>query len=122
MFGNMKNLGSLMAQAGQFREKAEEMKRELEHKTVEGEAGGGAVRVVMNGRAQVRRVEMDRNLILGLAGESAEDKEIVEELTAAAFNDGLNKVQELVSEEMQKLTGGLDIPGLSGMLGGPGAE
>lgn len=114
MFGNLKNLGSIMAQAGQMREKAEQLKNELERKSVEGEAGGGAVRVTMNGRGRVLRVEMDQALLLGIAGE---DKAIAEELTASAFNNGMDKVQELIAEEMKKLTGGMDIPGLSGLLG-----
>ena len=115
MFDNMKNLGSIMKQAGQFREKAEELKNELERKTVTGEAGGGAVRVTMNGRGKVVRMEIDQNMLAGLAGD---DKEMVEELMTLAINDAVDKVQELIAAEVRSLTGGMDIPGLNEMFGG----
>jgi DNA-binding YbaB/EbfC family protein len=115
MFGNMKDLGSLMKQAGQFREKAEQLKQELERKTVTGEAGGGAVRVTMNGRGRVVHMEIDQNMLSGLAGD---DKEMVEELITLAVNNAMDKVQELIASEVRELTGGMNIPGLNEMFGG----
>lgn len=117
MFDQFKDIGKLMKNAGAIREKAEQLKEELGNRTVEGEAGGGAVRVTLDGRGRALRVELDQNLLAGLAGD---DKVIVEELIAAAFNDGMEKVQRLVQEEMQKAAGGFDIGGLSGLFGGPG--
>lgn len=114
MFDNLRNLGSLLKNSDQIRERAEQFKSELEKKTVEGEAGGGAVRVVMTGRGRVVRIDLDQPLMLGLAGD---DKTMVEELITAAVNNALDKVQELMAEEMRKATGGLNIPGLDGLLG-----
>ncbi|MEX2671125.1 MAG: YbaB/EbfC family nucleoid-associated protein [Phycisphaeraceae bacterium] len=116
MFDQFKNFGNLMKNAGAIREKAEQLKEELANRTVEGEAGGGAVRVTLNGKGQAMKVELDQNLLMGIAGD---DKVIVEELIAAAINDGMEKVQRLLQEEMQKAAGGFDIPGLSGLFGGP---
>lgn len=117
MFDQFKNIGSIMQQATQLREKAEQVQKDLEQRTVEGEAGGGAVRVTLNGKGRAVRVELDQPLLQGIAGD---DKSVVEELMAAAFNNGMDKVQELMKEEISKVTGGMDIPGLSGLLGGPG--
>ncbi|MHC4994031.1 MAG: YbaB/EbfC family nucleoid-associated protein [Planctomycetota bacterium] len=114
MFDNLKNLGSIMKQAGEFKERAEQMKQELERKTVEGESGGGAVRVTLNGKGRCLRIELDEPLLMGIAGD---DRAMVEELIAAAYNAGIDKVQELVAEEMNKAAGGIDIPGLQNMLG-----
>lgn len=116
MFDQFKDLGSLMRNAGAIRERAEQMKDELARRTVEGEAGGGAVRVTLNGRGEAVKVDLDQNLLAGLAGD---DKIVVEELIASAINDGMSKVQELVQDEMQKAAGGFNIPGLSGMFGEP---
>jgi len=115
MFDQMKMIGSLMKNAGALRERAEQFKQELEKKTVESESGGGAVRVVMNGRGRVQRIDLDQNLLTGLAGD---DKTIVEELIAAAVNGAVEKVQTLMQEEIKKAAGGLDIPGLENMMGG----
>lgn len=113
MFDQMKMLGSLMKNAGAIRERAEQMKAELENKAVEGESGGGAVRITMNGKGRVVRVDLEANLLKGLAGD---DKVIVEELIAAAVNSAAEKVQQLVQEEVKKAAGGLEIPGLENML------
>lgn len=114
MLGNLKQLGELMKNAGAIRERAEQVKAELEHKSVTGESGGGAVRVTLNGKGRCMRIDLDQPLLLGIAGD---DKTMVEELIAAAMNDGMDKVQALVGESIREATGGLDIPGLDGMLG-----
>lgn len=133
MFDNLKNLGSLMAQAGQLREKFEQLQNELANKTVEGDAGAGAVRVVMNGKFEVLSVRLDRPLLavltgaVGAGGESgttasdgsgsaAGDTQMIEELIAAAFNAAALKAQQLVKQEMAGLTGGMNLPGLSQLL------
>lgn len=113
MFDNLKNIGQLMKVAGQAKQKAAELQAELEKKIIEGEAGAGAVRVTMNGRGRVLRVELDQPLLAGLAGD---DKTMVEELIAAAVNAANEKVQQAVAEEMSKLTGGMDLGGLQNML------
>lgn len=114
MFDQLKNMASLMKNAGALRERAEQFKAELERKTVDGESGGGAVRVTLSGKGRTLRVNIDQPLMLGLAGE---DKTLVEELIAAAFNNAHDKLQELIQEELSKAAGGLDLPGIEGLLG-----
>lgn len=114
MFDKFRDMASLMKNAAAMRERAEQLKAELEKRTVEGESGGGAVRVTMNGKGRVVRVELDRPLLTGIAGD---DKTVVEELIASAVNAAADKVQELLAEEVRKLTGGMDLPDMSGLLG-----
>ncbi len=115
MFGNMKNLGQLMKAAGQFKEKAAELQAALERRTVEADAGGGAVRVAANGKGRILRIDIDQALMAGLAGD---DKTVAEELIASAVNAALAKVQEVVAEEMKELAGGMDLPpDIQGLLG-----
>ncbi len=116
MFDNLKNIGQMMKMASEAKAKAAEMQAELEKKIVEGEAGAGAVRVTMNGRGRVLRVDLDTNLLAGMTA-GGDDKTMVEELIAAAVNDAGAKVQTLMQEEMSKLTGGMDLGGLQDMLG-----
>ncbi len=114
MFDGLKNLGNLMKMAGQAKEKAAELQAELEKKQVTGEAGGGAVRVTMNGKGVCLHVGFDANLLPGLAGD---DKTMVEELAAAAVNQANEKVRALAMEETRKMMGGMDLPpGLEDMM------
>jgi nucleoid-associated protein EbfC len=69
---------------------------------VTGEAGGGLVKVVMNGRHEVRRVTIDPDV--------GDDREMIEDLVAAAVNDAVNRVQEMMQEKMSGLTGGMPMP------------
>lgn len=117
MFDQIKNLGALMKNAGQIRAKAEQLKAELERKTVEGESGGGAVRVIMNGKMRVLRIDLDRPMMAAFVGGGEEDKTMVEELIAAAVNNAVDKVQRLLAEQMQELTGGMNLPGMENLLG-----
>jgi DNA-binding YbaB/EbfC family protein len=118
MFENLRNLGALMGQARELREKMERMQNELARKTVEADSGAGAVRVVMNGRLEVVSVKLDRPLLAVLAGEGKDaDQQMIEDLIAAAVNAALQKAQLLVREEMGRLTGDLNLPGMDKLLG-----
>ena len=122
MFDQMKNLKSLagmLGNAGEMREKMQRMQAELGRLTAEADAWAGAVRVVVNGKMQVLSVELDRAMIVALAGEGSDaDKQMVEELIVSATNEAFSRVQELARQEMIKLTGGMDLPGLEGLIGG----
>lgn len=85
-----------------MQENLKQAQQELAELEVTGEAGGGLVRVSMNGRHEVRRVEID--------AEIADDREMIEDLSAAAFNDAVSRVQEMAREKMSGLTGGLPLP------------
>ena len=83
----------------------EKVQEELETLTVEGSAGGGVVKIVMTGKQTVESVE--------IAPEAVEDVEMLQDLVTAAINDAMSKSQEMASEKLSALTGGLNIPGLT---------
>ena len=121
---NLKNLASLMGNPGQvqeLREKFEKLREELGRRTTEADAGAGAVRVVANGNMEIVRVQLDPVMVRSLAGDPADeqagaDRELIEELIVSATNEALRKAQEMVRDEMGKLSGGLDIPGMGGPM------
>jgi DNA-binding YbaB/EbfC family protein len=100
----MKNLGALMKQAQEMQSKMAEMQARLAEAEVVGTAGAGMVNVTVNGKGEVRNITIDPGLTTG------EDVEVLEDLLVAAFNDARGKVDKLASEEMKKITGGLDLP------------
>ena len=100
----MKNLGQMMKQAQQMQQRMAEMQQALEGIEVTGAAGGGMVQVTLNGKGAVRRVRIDPKLV------DPADVGMLEDLIVAAANDAKAKVEVLVQEEMQKLTGGLQLP------------
>ncbi|MEJ2603406.1 MAG: YbaB/EbfC family nucleoid-associated protein [Gammaproteobacteria bacterium] len=97
-------LGQLMKQAQQMQEKMQKAQEELANVEVTGESGAGMVKVTMNCRHEVRRVAIDEDLI-------GDDKEMLEDLVAAAMNDAIRRVEEATQEKMAGLTGGLGLPG-----------
>jgi hypothetical protein len=97
-------LSDLFEQAKAMQEKAAEMQAQLAEVEVEGTAGGGLVRVTMSGKSEVKRVRIDPSLL------KPEEAEIVEDLIVAASADAKTKAERKMSEEMQKLAGGLGLP------------
>ena len=102
----MKNMGNLMKQAQKLQSKMLKMQEELAEKTVETAAGGGMVKGVANGRQQILSIEIEKEVV------DPDDVEMLQDLVLSAVNDALVKSQEMVSEEMGKLTGGMNIPGM----------
>jgi DNA-binding YbaB/EbfC family protein len=100
-------LGNMMKQVQQMQAKMEEMQAELEKTEVEASAGGGMVTVVANGKNEIISVTIDPEVV------DKEDVEMLQDLIVAAVNQAHQKVQELQSEQMSGLTGGLKIPGLN---------
>lgn len=96
-------LGNLMKQAQQMQENLQKAQEEIAQAEVTGEAGGGMVSVVMNGRHDVRRVAIDPALM-------QDDKEMLEDLIAAAVNDAVRKVESMTRERMEGLTAGMNLP------------
>lgn len=96
-------LGNLMKQAQKMQEDLQKAQEQLAQEEVTGESGGGMVKVVMNGRHEVRRVSIDDSLM-------GEDKEMLEDLLAAAINDGAHRVADKMKESMSGLTNGLGLP------------
>ncbi len=95
-------INDLMKQAQQMQEQMQKTQQELASKEVQGESGAGLVKVVMNGRHDVRSVAIDSSLM-------TEDKDILEDLLAAAVNDAVRKVEEGNRDAMSGLAGGMDL-------------
>ncbi len=104
---NMGNMNSMMKQAQKLQKKMLKMQEELKTKTVEASAGGGMVKVIANGNQKIESISIEKEVV------DPEDIEMLEDLVLAAVNDALNKSQEMVSAQMNKLTGGMNIPGLT---------
>ena len=100
-------LGNIMKQAQAMQENMKKAQEELANIEVTGETGGGMGSLVMTCRHDVKSVKIDPELLGDI-----EDKEILEDLVAAAMNDAVRKVEKTSSEKMAGLTGGLDIPGM----------
>jgi len=92
-----------MKQAQQMQEKVQKMQEELASAEVTGESGAGMVKVLMTGRHDVKRVQIDDSLM-------SEEKEILEDLLAAAVNDAVRRVENNQKEKMSALTGGMSLP------------
>lgn len=105
-FKGMGNMGGMMKQVQQMQKKMEKMQAELEEKEVEASAGGGAVTVKVNGKKEVLEINIDEEVV------DPDDVEMLQDLILAATNEALRKAEEMVSGEMGKLTGGMNIPGL----------
>jgi hypothetical protein len=99
----MKGLSQLMKQAQEMQANMEKVQEELASTEVEGEAGGGMVRAVVTCKYEVRRVTIEPSLM-------NDDKEMLEDLVAAAFNDANRKVESTVQEKMSSVAGGLNLP------------
>lgn len=102
----MKGMGKMLKQAQQLQSKMLKLQEEMAEKTIEATAGGGMVKVVANGKQQIVSIRIEREVV------DPDDVEMLQDLILAAVNDALSKSQEMVSEEMNQLTGGLNIPGL----------
>lgn len=110
---NLKDLAGMMGNLGEMKEKFERAQAQLAEKTAQGEAGAGAVRVVINGKFEVQSVAIDPAMVGALVGTGSDaDREMVEELLAAAFNDAAQKVQSLMQETLGEAAGGLNLPGM----------
>ncbi len=100
----MTNIGHLMKQAQEMQSKMAEMQAKLEAVEISGTAGGGMVTATLNGKGELRGIKIDPALAVPA------DIEVLEDLVVAAFNDAKARVDAHASEEMQKLTGGLQLP------------
>ncbi len=89
-----------------MQKKMQKKQEELENETVEATAGGGAVKVIMNGNQELVDLQIDAEVV------DPEDVEMLEDLILAATNQAMTKVQEMINEEMGDLTGGMNIPGM----------
>jgi DNA-binding YbaB/EbfC family protein len=104
--GGMGNMGNMMKQIQKMQKDMEKMQEELAEREVETSVGGGAVTVVANGRKRITSIKIEPEVV------DPDDVEMLEDLVLAAINEALRKVEDMLSDEMGKLTGGMNIPGL----------
>lgn len=103
MGGNMNNL---MKQAQKLQKQMEEMREEIEKKTVEASSGGGAVTAVVSGKKEIIDIKIKPEVV------DPDDVEMLQDLIIAAVNEAISKAGEMMEQEMAKVTGGFNIPGL----------
>jgi hypothetical protein len=96
-------IGNLMKQAQKMQADLQRAQEEIARAEVTGESGGGLVKVTMNGRHEVRRVQIDPSLV-------GDDREMLEDLVAAACNDAAHRVEQMMQERMSGLTAGMALP------------
>jgi nucleoid-associated protein EbfC len=99
-------LGGILKQAQQMHGRIAQLQEEMAGKTVEASAGGGMVNVVINGRQEILSIRIEPDVV------NREDIEMLQDLIKAAVNESIRKSQDMMTEEMKKITGGLNIPGL----------
>ncbi|MDA0832741.1 MAG: YbaB/EbfC family nucleoid-associated protein [Planctomycetota bacterium] len=121
MFKNIGNIASMLKQAQEMQGRMADVQENLGQMKLHGEAGGGMVNVEVSGLMKVLRCQIDPVLM------QANDQEMLEDLLVAAVNQALEKARETSAEEMAKLTGGFNIPGLNDVMaklgmGGPSAS
>ncbi len=98
------NIGKMMKQVQKLQEEMAKVQEELKEKTVEGTAGGGVVKVVANGQYELVSVAIDPEVV------DPEDVEMLQDLIVAAANDAMRRAHEMATNELAKVTGGLDLP------------
>ncbi|NCO50931.1 MAG: YbaB/EbfC family nucleoid-associated protein [Deltaproteobacteria bacterium] len=101
-----KGLGNIMKQAQQMQQKIGRIQQELEGREVEATAGGGMVTAVVTGKMQLMSLKIEKTVV------DPEDVEMLQDLVTAAVNEALKKSQEMMQQEMAKVTGGMSLPGL----------
>ncbi len=100
----MKNLGKMMKQAQEMQAKMADMQATLEKEECTGVSGGGLVSVTLNGKGDMRGLKIDPTIF------NSDDAEMVEDLIKAAFNEAKRKVEDYSKAEMEKITGGIQLP------------
>jgi len=114
MFKGLGNIGNIMKQAQEMGGKMQQLNESLKSQRVIGSAGGGMVEVEANGLGEALAVRIDPALI------KKQDRELLEDLLPAAFNSAQQKCKALHAEQMQALTGGMNLPGMDEILAGLG--
>lgn len=106
MLGNMGNMQGMMKKVQKMQEDMKKIQEDMKTRTVDATVGGGVVSVVMNGEKEVQSIKIDPATV------NPEDVELLEDLIVAAVNEATKKVDDLMAQEMGKVTGGLKLPGM----------
>ena len=100
----MNNMSQIMKQAKAMQEKMAEMQKKIEETEIEGSSGGGAVKIVMNGKHEVKNLFLDPSIV------NSDEKEVLEDLIIAALNDVNNKIAENTNDQLGSISGGMGLP------------
>ena len=100
----MKNMSQIMKQAKAMQEKMAEMQKKIEETEIEGSSGGGAVKIVMNGKHEVKNLFIDPSIV------NSDEKEVLEDLIIAALNDVNKKIAENTNDQLGSISGGMGLP------------
>lgn len=103
-------LGNIVRQAQKMQAQMQQIQEEMANKTVEASSGGGMVKAVVNGKQELLSIKIEPEVV------NPSDVEMLQDLIVAAVNEGIKRSQAMMSEEMGKVTGGLGVPGLSGLF------
>ena len=103
--GGMGNMGNMMKQAQKMQKEMMKLQEEIEQRTLEASSGGGAVKVEISGKKDIKSISIQAEVV------DPEDVEMLEDLIMAAINEAIRKADEMVANEMSRLTGGLNLPG-----------
>ena len=104
-----KMLGDMMRQAQKMQAEMQRVQEEAKKKTVEASAGGGMVTIVASGAGEIVSITIEKDVV------NSDDVDMLQDLILAAANEALRRAQQMVTEEMSKITAGLNIPGLGGL-------
>lgn len=104
MFGNKAQMAGMMKKVKKMQEDMQKMQEDLKNKKVDVTAGGGAIRLVMNGEKQITELKIDKGVL------DPDDPEMLEDLVTAAVNEAVRKVDDMAQQEMGKITGGMGLP------------
>ena len=100
----MNNMSQIMKQAKAMQEKMAEMQKKIEETEIEGSSGGGAVKIVMNGKHEVKNLFIDPSIV------NSNEKEVLEDLIIAALNDVNKKITESTNDQLGSISGGMGLP------------
>ena len=100
----MNNMSQIMKQAKAMQEKMAEMQKKIEETEIEGSSGGGAVKIVMNGKHEVKNLFIDPSIV------NSDEKEVLEDLITAALNDVNKKIAENTNDQLGSISGGMGLP------------
>ncbi|MGA7105237.1 MAG: YbaB/EbfC family nucleoid-associated protein [Candidatus Deferrimicrobiaceae bacterium] len=102
----MKDMQEILRQAQRMQERLARAQEELAEKTVEASSGGGMVTAIVNGRQEVVSIRIEKEVV------SPEDVELLQDLVAGAVNEAMSRSRKMMADEMAKITGGMNLPGL----------
>ncbi len=113
MLKNISDLKNIFKESQKIKEKVKEIENDIAKKTLDVETGGGIVKITINGRQEIQSLKIDKELFSELANS---DLSMLQDLIIACVNEALHRSKKMLSDELKKMTGGFNIPGISDLL------